>query len=465
MLLIPDPRTSPAELTVDTIRAWQLDLTEVERRIGAPYARWDVRRRLGAYVRGLLQPVERKNGWQLAEANGDETPYGVQHVLGRAVWDPETARDDLRGYVLEHMGVPEGVLVIDETGFLKKGTHSAGVARQYSGTAGRVENCQIGVFLAYASARGQVLLDRELYLPEVWTQDPARRAQARIPEERPFATKPEMARHMLERAFAAGVPAAWVTGDSVYGDNRRLRRWVEEQERAYVLAVSGKEAVGVEGLPGQVKAVLAALPAEGWTRASAGAGSKGPRWYDWCWRPVAAPRHPDWRRWLLVRRSVEDPTALTAFLVFAPQSTTLLEAVQTAGTRWAIEMCFEAAKGEVGLDQYEVRSWTGWYRHITLAMWAHALLSVVRARHLQEASLSTTPAGVGAAAPSAGIDRRAEPWVPLSVPEIRRLFGRLVLVTRHTIGQILDWSGWRRWHQGVAQYYHRKRRSVAQLQL
>jgi SRSO17 transposase len=358
---------------------------------------------------------------------------------------------------MEHLGVPEGVLVIDETGFLKKGKHSAGVARQYSGTAGRVENCQIGVFLAYASARGQVLLDRELYLPEGWTQDRARCAQARIPAERPCATKPELARSMLERALQAGVPAAWVTGDCVYGDNRRLRRWLEEQEQAYVLAVSGKESVEVGEAPRQVKAVLAAVPAEGWTRASAGAGAKGPRWYDWCWLPVAAPPPPHWCRWLLVRRSVEEPTALTAFLVFAPASTTLLEAVRTAGMRWAIASSFEAAKGEVGLDQYEVRSWTGWYRHITLAMWAYALLSVVRAQHLQELPLPPSP--------STGVDSRAEPWVPLSVPEIRRLFGRLVLATRHTIGQILDWSAWRRWHQGVAQYYHRKRRSVPQLQL
>ncbi|MEK7215829.1 MAG: IS701 family transposase, partial [Chloroflexota bacterium] len=431
MDLIPDPHTSPAELTVETVRAWQLELSEVERRIGVHGSRWDVRRRLGAYLRGLLKPVERKNGWQLAEANGDHTPDGMQHVLGRAVWDPEAVRDDVCRYVLEHLGTPQGVLVIDETGFLKKGKHSAGVARQYSGTAGRVENCQIGVFLAYASARGQVFLDRDLYLPAVWTQDPARCAQAHIPPDRPFATKPELARRMLERAFRAGVPAAWVTGDSVYGDNRRLRQWLEEQERAYVLAVSGKEGVEVEGAHRPVKAVLAALPAAGWTRASAGAGSKGPRWYDWCWLPVAAPLQADWRRWVLVRRSVSDPTALTAFLVFAPQSTTLVEAVQTAGTRWAIEICFEAAKGEVGLDQYEVRSWTGWYRHITLAMWAYALLSVVRARHLQEAPRPTTPAGADAAPPPAGVHSGAEPWVPLRVPEMRRLFGRLVLATSH----------------------------------
>jgi SRSO17 transposase len=387
MEMLSDPRTSPAELTVDTVRAWLLELTEVEQRIGVQFTRWDARRRAGAYLRGLLSPVERKNGWQLAEVNGDDTPYGVQHLLGRAVWDAEAVRDDLRGYVLEHLGTPDGVVVIDETGFLKKGRHSAGVARQYSGTAGRVENCQIGVFLAYASARGHVLLDRDLYLPQVWTQDQARCTRAGIPSDRPFATKPELARHMLERAFAAGVPAAWVTGDSVYGDNRRLRRWLEAQERAYVLAVSGKEYVGVGCQQQQVQPLVATLPADGWARHSAGAGAKGPRWYDWCWLPLAAPLQPHWRRWLLVRRSVSDPTALTAFVVFAPQATTLVEAVQTAGTRWAIEISFEAAKGEVGLDQYEVRSWTGWYRHMTLAMWAYALLTVVRARHLQEGAV------------------------------------------------------------------------------
>jgi SRSO17 transposase len=374
-------------LTVDTVRAWLLELTEVERRIGARFPRWDVRRRAGAYLRGLLSPVERKNGWQLAEVNGDDTPYGVQHLLGRAQWDAEAVRDDLRGYVIEHLGSPQGVLVIDETGFLKKGRHSVGVARQYSGTAGRVENCQIGVFLAYASARGHALLDRALYVPKEWTQDRERCAQAGIPEEQPFATKPALARDMLEQAFQAGVPARWVTGDSVYGDDRRLRMWLEAQERAYVLAVSGKEYVWLGWQQRQVKTVLAALPADGWTRLSAGAGTKGPRWYDWYWLPWAAPIQAAWRRWLLVRRSVSDPTDLTAFVVFAPQATPLAEVVQIAGTRWTIESSFEATKGEVGLDHYEVRSWTGWHRHITLAMWAYALLTVVRVRHLQELPL------------------------------------------------------------------------------
>jgi SRSO17 transposase len=362
-------------------------LTDVERRIGARFSRWDARRRAGAYLQGLLSPAERKNGWQVAEVNGDETPYGVQHLLGRAVWDVDAVRDDLCAYVIEHLGAPHGVMVIDETGFLKKGRHSAGVARQYSGTAGRVENCQIGVFLAYASACSHALLDRELYLPQEWTQDRARCTRAGIPPERPFATKPALARHMLERAFQAGVPATWVTGDSVYGEDRRLRLWLEAHEHAYVLAVSGKEYVWLGWQQRQVKTILAALPADDWTRHSAGAGAKGPRWYDWCWVPLAAPMLPAWRRWLLVRRSVSEPTELTAFVVFAPQATTLTEVVQTAGTRWTIESSFEAAKGEVGLDHYEVRSWTGWYRHITLAMWAYALLTSVRAGHLQESAL------------------------------------------------------------------------------
>jgi SRSO17 transposase len=231
------------------------------------------------------------------------------------------------------------------------------------------------------------LLDCALYLPQEWTQDRARCTQAGIPPNHAFATKPALARRLLERAFQADVPAAWVTGDSVYGDDRRLRLWLEGQERAYVLAVSGKEYVWLGWQQRQVKTVLAALPADGWSRHSAGAGAKGPRWYDWYWLPLAAPIQPTWRRWLLVRRSLSAPTALTAFVVFAPQATSMEAAVQAAGTRWTIESSFEAAKGEVGLDHYEVRSWTGWYRHMTLAMWASALLTVGRARHLQEGAV------------------------------------------------------------------------------
>jgi SRSO17 transposase len=374
--------TVVAELALETVREWPLWLTEVERWLMPHFARREARRHAWAYIRGLLSPVERKNGWQLAEVNGDATPYGLQHLLGRARWDAEAVRDDLRAYLVEHLGDPQAVLVLDETGFLKKGQQSAGVARQYSGTAGRIENCQIGVFLAYASRQSHALLDCALYVPQAWTSAPARCARAGLPAQYPFATKPQLARQMLQRAFEARVPATWVTGDSVYGDDRRLRGWLEEQPHAYVMAVSGKEYVWRAGQQQQVKTILATLGTEGWARLSAGAGAKGPRWYDWTWLPLVAPIQPAWRRWLLVRRSVSDPTALTAYVVFAPQETALATVVPVAGSRWTVEQCFEEAKGEVGLDQYEVRSWTGWYRHITLAMWAYALLTVLRADHL-----------------------------------------------------------------------------------
>jgi SRSO17 transposase len=382
MELWQEQGAAPGDLALETVREWTLWLTEVERWLMPHFARREARRHAGAYIRGLLSPVERKNGWQLAEVNGDATPYGLQHLLGRARWDVAAVRDALRAYLVQYMGDPHAVLVFDETGFLKKGQQSAGVARQYSGTAGRVENCQIGVFLAYASVHGHALLDRALYLPKAWTDDRARCAHAGVPAEQLFATKPQLARQMLQRAFEAGVPAAWVTGDSVYGDDRRLRVWLEEQDHAYVMAVSGKEYVWQAGRQHQVKSILAALGTEGWARLSAGAGTKGLRWYDWMWLPLAASWQPDWRRWLLVRRSLSDPTELTAYVVFAPHATTLATVVQVAGSRWTIERAFEEAKGEVGLDHYEVRSWTGWYRHITLAMWAYALLTVLRAVQL-----------------------------------------------------------------------------------
>jgi SRSO17 transposase len=223
------------------------------------------------------------------------------------------------------------------------------------------------------------LLDRELYVPKEWTDDRARCRQAGIPDERGFATKPQLACQMLARAFAAGLPAKWVTGDSVYGDDRRLRMWLEARPQAYVLAVSGKAYVWLGWRQRQVKTILATLPEDGWNRLSAGDGAKGPRWYDWRWLPLAAPLAPGWCRWLLVRRSLTTPMELTAYVVFAPQAATLPKVVGVAGSRWTIESGFEEAKGEVGLDQYEVRSWTAWYRHITLAMWALALLTVMRA--------------------------------------------------------------------------------------
>ena len=388
MELLQEKCAAPTDLALETVREWALWLTEVERRLMPHFTRREARHRAWAYIRGLLSPVERKNGWQLAEVNGDATPYGVQHLLGRAIWDAEAVRDELRAYLVEQISDPQAVLVLDETGFLKKGQQSAGVARQYSGTAGRVENGQIGVLLGYASRDSHALLDCALDLPQAWTNDSARCERAGVPEKQPFATKPQLARQLLTRAFDARVPMAWVTGDSVYGNDRRLRVWLEEQDHAYVMAVSGQEYVWRAGRQYQVKHILAALETEGWSRLSAGDGAKGPRWYDWMWLPLAAPWQPDWRRWLLVRRSLSDPTELTAYVVFAPHETTLATVVQVAGSRWTIEKCFEEAKGEVGLDQYEVRGGTGWYRHITLAMWAYALLTVLRTANLPQAPLS-----------------------------------------------------------------------------
>jgi SRSO17 transposase len=379
MMPMTEPSAAPQNEDALAVHGGVAYLHDIERRLAPYFERSEPRQRAMTYLRGLLSPAERKNSWQVAEVSGDATPYGMQHLLRRALWDPEAVRDELRTYVVQHLEDPDAVLVIDETGFLKKGRHSAGVARQYSGTAGRIDNCQIGVFLAYASRHGQTLLDRELYLPKEWTDDPSRCRQAGIPEARRFATKPQLAQAMLQRALAAGVPGRWVTGDSVYGDDRRLRTWLEAQPQAYVLAVSGKEYVWLDWHQRQVKTILAALPDDGWSRLSAGDGTKGPRWYDWQWLPLAEPLEPDWGRWLLVRRSLSDPRELQAYVVFAPQAMTLAEVVRVAGTRWTIESCFEAAKSEVGLDHYEVRSWTGWYRHTTLAMWALALLTVLRA--------------------------------------------------------------------------------------
>jgi SRSO17 transposase len=376
------------ELTAAELVAWTEGVDEVQQRIGNRFARSEQRQRVRHYVEGLLSPVERKNGWQLAEHAGEARPYGMQRLLAGAKWDADAVRDDLRAYVVEQLGDPRAVLVIDETGFLKQGTKSVGVKRQYSGTAGRIENCQIGVFLTYAAPGGHVLLDRELYLPREWADDAERRQEVGAPEAVTFATKPELARRMLERTLVAGVPAAWVTGDSIYGGDRRLRVWLEQREQPFVLAVTSAEPVWamLEGRWGQPRAdrIAAHLPAEAWQRLSAGAGSKGPRWYDWARVRLArlqlTAEERRWEHWLLVRRSRSDPTDLAYYVVFAPAGTALRTLARVAGQRWRIEQSFELAKGEVGLDQYEVRRWDGWYRHMTLAMFALAYLAVLRAR-------------------------------------------------------------------------------------
>src|SRR5215217_8935662 len=378
--------------TVDhkTVRSWAKELEALSERIAPRFSRIEVRHRVGSYLRGLLGSVERKNSWQLAEAAGDATPYGVQHLLGRADWDADEVRDDLRDYVLEHLSDEEVILVVDESGFLKKGTKSVGVKRQYTGTAGKKENCQVGVFLCYASEKGAAFIDRELYLPEEWTNDQPRRREAGVPEEVEFATKPLLARKMLKRAFEGGIGASWVVADSVYGDARgHIGMFLEEKEQPFVLALSGKAHVWCGFSQPRVSKVLDALregslppeesEEEGWQRLSAGKGSKGERLYDWLRVALNNPLQEGFRRWLLVRRQIEDPDELTAYIVFAPEQTSLQELARVAGSRWKIEEAFEEAKGEVGLDHYEVRSWVGWYRHVTLAMFAHAFLAVIRA--------------------------------------------------------------------------------------
>ena len=367
---------------VAEVARWAEDIERVHECIAGRFRRPEPCRRALDYLRGLLSPVERKNGWQLAERAGDATPDGVQRLLSTYRWDAHLVRDDLRSYVVEHLADADAVLVVDETGFLKKGDKSVGVQRQYSGTAGRIENCQVGVFLAYAGSGGKALLDRELYLPRVWAEDLERRREAGVPEDTVFRTKGRLARLMLERAVESGVPFGWFTGDEVYGSDRKLRLWLERAEIPHVLAVKTSEKLWARTDKGplQVRADRLASQVEepGWIRCSAGDGAKGPRVYEWTAVDIRPLRELGKGHWLLVRRSVSKPEELAYYVCFGPAETALEELVRVAGTRWSIEECFEEAKGQVGLDQYEVRKWDGWYRHITLAMLAHAYLAVVR---------------------------------------------------------------------------------------
>jgi SRSO17 transposase len=365
------------------------ELDRVWQRLRPRFARAEMRVRCRRYLHGLLGEARRKNGWHLAEAVGERTPHGMQELLNRAVWDADAVRDDLRAYVVEHLGDPAAVLVIDETGFLKKGTKSVGVQRQYSGTAGRIENCQIGVFLAYASPQGHAFLDRALYLPKVWAEDAARREAAGVPPDVRFATKGDLARAMLARAFAEAVPATWITGDEIYGNDGALRRWLEGEQRPHVLAVACSHPVWDGGVQVRVNALVAQISETGWQRIDVGTGSKGPRLYDWACARLPYWTAAGWAQWLLIRRSVSQPQDLAFYRAFGREGTTVVDLARVAGTRWVIESCFEEAKGEVGLADYEVRRWDGWYRHVTLALLAHALLAVTRVRAAKRGATTT----------------------------------------------------------------------------
>jgi SRSO17 transposase len=409
-------------------------------RIAGRFGRVEPRRRARTFLLGLLSDVDTRSCWQLAEQAGDATPHGMQRLLGEAVWDADAVRDDVRSYVVDALGDPAAVLVLDDTGDLKKGLHSVGVQRQYTGTAGRIENAQVAVFLAYTSCHGYTLIDREIYLPRCWSDDPARCAAAGVPEQVRFATKITLARRMLARALDAGTPAAWCTADEFYGGDRNLRRDLQARGIGYVLAVAKNHHVTACPAIGPQRAdQAAALSGSAWNRYSAGDGSKGLREYDWAWVAITAPDdEATGHHWLLVRRSLSDGE-LAFYRCWSPRPVGLPALVRVAGVRWSIECCFQTAKNAVGLDQHQVRRWDSWYRYTTLVMLAHAVLTVIAARER-----TRHPPG--------------RELIPLTVNEIRRLFAKLITNTVHTIDHWLAWSRWRRRHQARAETSHYRRR-------
>lgn len=358
---------------------WQAGLDDLFALVASRFYRVEPRRLAFAYIRGLLAPLERRNGWTIAEHAGRRSPNAVQEMLYSPCWKPDLVRDDVRDYLVKHLGSGDGVLIADDTGFVKKGVRSAGVQRQYSGTAGKVENCQIGTFLAYATPKGRALIDRELYLPKSWTDDRQRCERAAVPDDVGFATKPQQARTMIERAVAAKVPFAWFTADEAFGQNPGLRDWLHEQDIAYVMATRNDDEVPA-GLHTDrpVKDMIADIRAGAWQRLSCGDGAHGPRVYDWAWTPIRAPFAHDRRGWVLARRSISTGE-IAYYRCAGRRGTRLRDLVRVAGARWAIEESFQTAKNEVGLDQYQVRRYDAWYAHITLAMAAAAFLVVTRA--------------------------------------------------------------------------------------
>ncbi len=354
---------APPELSA--IAQWSATLDALHQRIAHRFARAEVRERVRRYLVGLLGRVERKNGWQLAEAIGEFGAKGVQRLLNAATWDADAVRDDLREYVIDHLGdEASGILIVDETGFLKKGAKSCGVARQYTGTAGDTVNCQVGVFLAYASHRGAAFIDRALYLPHEWATDQGRRAEADIPAGTRFASKITLAERMLARAFAAGVPARWVVADSFYGRSGPFRRWLEEREQPYAVMLPRTNAIDYRGRRIRVEQVAEQL-----------ADTRGS---PWLCLALSEEGETEMGHWLLVRRDADDPSDDRYWLAYGPAGTTREELVRVCDARWQVEECFAQAKGEVGMDQYEVRTWTAWHRFVTLCLLAHAFLIVVR---------------------------------------------------------------------------------------
>jgi SRSO17 transposase len=422
---------------VDPAR-WQAGLEELLGRVAGRFGRVEPRRRARAFVLGLLADLPRKNCWTIAEHAGDTSPDGMQHLLGRAVWDHHAVRDDVRAYVTKALGDPQAVLVVDETGDLKKGTITVGVQRQYTGTAGRIENAQVAVYLVYASDAGHALIDRELYVPQGWFADPERCRAAGIPSLVEFATKPALAVAMITRALDAGVPAAWVAGDEVYGANPALRAALEARGIGYVLAVACDHRVVAGRDTYRADALAARVPARAWQQVSCGKGAKGHRLYDWAFLRLdyhgPVPAGQAGRHWLLVRRN-QRTGELAFYRCYTPRPTPLAVLVRVAGQRWSVEEAFQAGKGLCGLDQHQVRRWRSWYRWATLAMLAHAFLVVAA---LAERTQRPPPSAL----------------IPMTCNELQRLFTALLTQPVGDRGHRLRWSVWRRRHQARARTYH-----------
>lgn len=366
-----------------SLLAWERELLVWKERLSPVFRRRELKESGAAFIDGLLSGIARKTGWLMAEQAGLERPWRMQALLGRSHWDADELRDKVRSYVVEALGDQSGVLVVDETGFVKKGVHSVGVARQYSGTAGRIENSQVGVFLGYASRFGQALIDRQLYLPQSWANDSERRAAVSVPEDISFATKPAIARNLIASALDAGVPCAWVLADAVYGSDSKLRRMLEQRQQAYVLAVRSNHHlrfVDHDGLLQSDPVTMGkALDEDAFSAHAAGEGGKGIRLYDWARINLPWACDENWTRWLLIRRNRNDATKQAYYFVFCPAGTTLAELAGAAGLRWTIEECFQRAKDDLGLDHCEARSWHGWHRHMSLVMAAAAFLTKLAA--------------------------------------------------------------------------------------
>ena len=436
-------RAVAAEAIVDP-DAWTELFEDAFARIAGCFARVEPRRNARDYLLAVLSDVDTRSGWQLAEQAGHDSPYRMQGLLGRAVWDADAVRDELRRYVVDELGEPGGVLIVDDSGDLKSGSHSVGVQRQYTGTAGRIENAQVATYLAYASKRGRALIDRELYLPKSWTKDRERCRIAGVPDDVEFATKVTHARRMLTRAIDAGLPARWATADEFYGNERGLRRDLQSRDIGYVLAVArNHRATQPDGMTATVEHITHALPRRSWNRHSAGQGAKGERDYDWAFVRITPPTDEQkGHHWLLVRRRIRDGE-LAFYRCWSPTTVSLATLVRVAGIRWCVEECFQAGKGEVGLDQHQVRKWDSWYRYTTLAMFAHAILAAIAARER-----ANRPNGV-------------RTLISLTVNEIRHLFAKLITHTTRSITYHLHWSAWRRQHQRRALTSHYRRRGLS----